>query len=127
MAKTKKTTSNPTRLNPFGRKERGVVLAVIETPRGSRNKFKYDEKIGFFSLSGVLPEGKQALIDASEKSLSSQLAGLQAVGASYYPWVTDALPRTVTIPDGAMLARLVTSFATTADEVDEFVATAMAR
>ena len=58
MAKAKKkNTSNPTRLNPFDRKQPGVVLAVIETPGGSRNKFKYDEKIGFFSLAGVLPEG----------------------------------------------------------------------
>jgi len=53
----KKKTKNPTRLNPFDREKPGVVLAVIETPGGSRNKFKYDEKIGFFSLSGVLPEG----------------------------------------------------------------------
>ena len=58
MAKRKKkNTSDPNRLNPFDRKQPGVVLAVIETPGGSRNKFKYDEKLGFFSLSGVLPEG----------------------------------------------------------------------
>jgi inorganic pyrophosphatase len=30
---------------------------VIETPKGSRNKFKYDEKRGLFKLSGVLPVG----------------------------------------------------------------------
>ena len=48
---------DPTRLDPFTHKDAGVVNAVIETPGGSRNKFKYDEKIGFFSLSGVLPEG----------------------------------------------------------------------
>ena len=53
----KKNTSNPTRLNPFARKQSGVVMAVIETPGGSRNKFKYDEDLGFYSLSGVLPEG----------------------------------------------------------------------
>jgi inorganic pyrophosphatase len=53
----KKDSSNPTRLNPFARKQPGVVIAVIETPGGSRNKFKYDEDLGFFSLSGVLPEG----------------------------------------------------------------------
>lgn len=58
MAKAKqKKTSDPTRLNPFDGKNPGVVLAVIETPGGSRNKFKYDEKLGFYSLSGVLPEG----------------------------------------------------------------------
>lgn len=58
VAKAKqKKTSDPTRLNPFDRKKPGVVIAVIETPGGSRNKFKYDEKLGFYSLSGVLPEG----------------------------------------------------------------------
>lgn len=56
MAK-KKNTSDPTRLNTFDRKQPGIVIAVIETPGGSRNKFKYDEQLGFYSLSGVLPEG----------------------------------------------------------------------
>ena len=32
-------------------------MAVIETPGGSRNKFKYDEDLGCYTLSGVLPEG----------------------------------------------------------------------
>lgn len=31
--------------------------AIVETPGGSRNKFKYDENLGYFTLSGVLPEG----------------------------------------------------------------------
>lgn len=31
--------------------------AIVETPGGSRNKFKYDENLGLFALSGVLPEG----------------------------------------------------------------------
>lgn len=30
---------------------------VIETPRGSRNKFNYDEKLKLFKLGGVLPAG----------------------------------------------------------------------
>lgn len=30
---------------------------IIETPRGSRNKFTYDEEHGLFKLSGVLPAG----------------------------------------------------------------------
>jgi inorganic pyrophosphatase len=30
---------------------------VIETPKGCRNKFKYDETAGVFALSGVLPAG----------------------------------------------------------------------
>src|SRR5204863_796713 len=33
------------------------LSAVIETPKGSRSKFKYDEEHGLFKLSGVLPAG----------------------------------------------------------------------
>lgn len=49
--------SDPTRLQPFPKGEKDIVNAVIETPMGSRNKFKYDEDMGFFALSGVLPQG----------------------------------------------------------------------
>jgi inorganic pyrophosphatase len=35
----------------------GLVHVVVDTPRGSRNKFKYDEKLGLFRLSKVLPLG----------------------------------------------------------------------
>lgn len=31
--------------------------AIIETPKGSRNKFSYDPKTGLFKLGGLLPEG----------------------------------------------------------------------
>ena len=31
--------------------------AVIETPKGRRNKFKFDPKSQCFVLSGLLPEG----------------------------------------------------------------------
>ena len=51
-------------------------------------------------------------------------ARLKAAGASYYPWTTDAPSNGER--DGT-LVRLVTSFATSADEVARFVATARAR
>ena len=35
----------------------GSVTAVIETPKGSPNKYNYDETCGAFRLGGVLPEG----------------------------------------------------------------------
>jgi threonine aldolase len=54
-------------------------------------------------------------------------ARLKAAGASYYPWITGALPGGLALPPDRVLARLVTSFATSADEVDRFVATATAR
>jgi inorganic pyrophosphatase len=34
-----------------------IVPVVIETPRGSRNKYKLDEKSGRFRLSKIMPEG----------------------------------------------------------------------
>jgi len=68
MAKARREMrrADPTKLSPFNangkgkdRKGKGedVVNAVVETPGGSRNKFKYDPELGFFALSGVLPEG----------------------------------------------------------------------
>jgi inorganic pyrophosphatase len=57
MAKRKKKNSNPTRLNTFDADDADIINAVIETPMESRNKFKYDEELGFFALSGVLPQG----------------------------------------------------------------------
>jgi inorganic pyrophosphatase len=35
----------------------GTLQVVIETPRGSRNKFKYDEQLGLFRLNKMLPLG----------------------------------------------------------------------
>jgi inorganic pyrophosphatase len=34
-----------------------VCRAIIETPKGSRNKFDYDPDSGLFMLGGLLPEG----------------------------------------------------------------------
>ena len=35
----------------------GLVNVVIDTPRGSRNKYRYDEKLGVFRLRKILPLG----------------------------------------------------------------------
>jgi inorganic pyrophosphatase len=35
----------------------GAVNVVIETPRGSRNKYKFDPELGVFRLHSVLPAG----------------------------------------------------------------------
>jgi inorganic pyrophosphatase len=37
--------------------ESGDLNVIIETPKGSRNKFKYDETHHLFKLGGVLPAG----------------------------------------------------------------------
>lgn len=37
--------------------ESGDLNVVVETPKGIRNKFNYDETLGLFRLGGVLPAG----------------------------------------------------------------------
>ena len=37
--------------------EAETLLVVIDTPKNSRNKFKWDPKHGLFKLAGVLPAG----------------------------------------------------------------------
>ena len=44
------------KLPPFAR-ESGDLHVVIDTPKGSRNKFAWDRKLELFELSGVLPAG----------------------------------------------------------------------
>jgi inorganic pyrophosphatase len=48
---------NPySKLEPFDR-ESGALNVIIDTPKGSRNKYSWDEKLELFSLTGVLPAG----------------------------------------------------------------------
>ena len=42
---------------PTWDRETGDLLMVIETPKGSRNKYSYDEDTGAFDLGWVLPPG----------------------------------------------------------------------
>lgn len=55
MSKPTNLTS-PTRLDPFDTGKKSLRV-VIETLKGSRNKFKYDENLACFRLNKVLPEG----------------------------------------------------------------------
>ena len=43
-------------LSAFGR-EPATLNVIIETPKGSRNKFDYDAEMGLFALGGILPVG----------------------------------------------------------------------
>src|SRR5216110_2920921 len=49
--------SDPTQLVPFDRKKKDLVQVVIETPRGSRNKYAFDPDQRVFRMKKVLPEG----------------------------------------------------------------------
>jgi len=62
MPRTKKMSKSSTKLKPpdqidplnTGAKS---LRVVIETPKGSRNKFKYDPELGTYRLNSVLAEG----------------------------------------------------------------------
>jgi len=56
MSDQPKITSNLFRLPTFD-PETGEIMAVVETPKGSRNKYNYDGRWGAFRLGGVLSEG----------------------------------------------------------------------
>jgi inorganic pyrophosphatase len=54
--KSPKSLIDPTRLEPI-RKKDGLLQVIVETPKGSRNKFSFDVEQEIFSLKKVLPAG----------------------------------------------------------------------
>src|SRR5437660_12814980 len=48
----------PTVLKPFQKKNPDLVQVVIETPKGSRNKYEFDPKLRRFTQSKELPSGR---------------------------------------------------------------------
>ena len=49
--------ADPTRLNPFDTDDKKMLRVVIETPKGSRNKFAFEPEEHIFELKKVLPAG----------------------------------------------------------------------
>jgi inorganic pyrophosphatase len=56
MAKNK-NSADLSRLSPFDQKDKNLIQVIVETPRGSRNKFAYDPDQRVFELKKVLPAG----------------------------------------------------------------------
>lgn len=52
----KRSLTDPTKLKPIDKKE-GLLQVIIETPKGSRNKYSFDVEQKIFSLKKVLPSG----------------------------------------------------------------------
>jgi inorganic pyrophosphatase len=50
--------ADPSRLNPFN-DEKQLLRVVIETPKGSRNKFAFNQDDHIFELKAVLPSGME--------------------------------------------------------------------
>jgi inorganic pyrophosphatase len=48
---------DPTRLAPFDKDVENRIQVIIETPKGSRNKFSFDPEQEVFALKKVLPAG----------------------------------------------------------------------
>ncbi len=58
MAKSKRTAlANPSALNPIDPDDKDTVQVVVETPKGSRNKYAFDADKRVFTLKKVLPAG----------------------------------------------------------------------
>jgi inorganic pyrophosphatase len=51
-----KSASNFEKINPFDAESEDLNV-IIDTPKGSRNKYKYDEELKIFKLGGVLAVG----------------------------------------------------------------------
>jgi inorganic pyrophosphatase len=49
--------ADPTHLKAFDKGETGLCTVIIETPKGSRNKYAYDPDERIFALKTVLPAG----------------------------------------------------------------------
>jgi inorganic pyrophosphatase len=54
--KPSKSLANPILLKPI-EKQDGILQVIIETPKGSRNKFAFDDKLNIFVVKKVLPAG----------------------------------------------------------------------
>lgn len=52
-----KAMSDPTRLTPSDADDKKTIQVIIETPKGSRNKYAFDPKQKIFALKKVLPAG----------------------------------------------------------------------
>jgi inorganic pyrophosphatase len=55
--KNRNGMADPVRLAPFDENDAELLIVIIETPKGSRNKYAYDPKDHVFELAKVLPAG----------------------------------------------------------------------
>jgi inorganic pyrophosphatase len=53
----KNRLADPSRLKPYDLNDRELLRVVIETPKGSRNKFAFNPEEHVFELKKVLPSG----------------------------------------------------------------------
>ena len=56
-SRSKRSLADPTRLPPFDRDDPERLVVIIETPKGSRNKYAFMPEEEIFMLKRVLPAG----------------------------------------------------------------------
>ena len=56
-SKRNKSLGNPARLAPHSEEDQNAIQVIIETPKGSRNKYAFDPEQKVFQLTKVLPAG----------------------------------------------------------------------
>ncbi len=56
-AKRKRALADPSRLKPHDADDKELLQVIIETPKGSRNKYAFDPDQEIFGLKKVLPAG----------------------------------------------------------------------
>jgi inorganic pyrophosphatase len=54
---TKRSLADPSRLPSWDKDDKQIIRVVIETPKGSRNKYAFNEDDHVFELKKVLPAG----------------------------------------------------------------------
>jgi inorganic pyrophosphatase len=57
MSKTRGVLADPTRLKSIDPENSELVHVIVETPKGSRNKYAFDSELEIFQLKKVLPAG----------------------------------------------------------------------
>ena len=62
--------ANPTRLKPFDSDDNQMLRVVIETPKGSRNKFAFDPEDHIFELKKVLAAGMKPRKDPPDRKIA---------------------------------------------------------
>jgi len=53
----RRALADPTQLQPFAPDDPDALIVIVETPKGSRNKYSFDPKQEIFTLKRVLPAG----------------------------------------------------------------------
>src|SRR5579872_4139776 len=55
----KRAIADPLYFSPFDPEARDIIHVIIETPKGSRNKYAFDPELRVFRLTRVLPVGME--------------------------------------------------------------------